>query len=73
MLRRPLFFERNVIAQKTLLVRLQIRGLRNQFLRGRFRNRRGCPDLAMGMRVAGAHHGATIFENLYVVDEVEAA
>ena len=32
-------------------------------------DRCGRPDLAMGMRIAGAHHGAAIFEDLHVVNE----
>ena len=26
------------------------------------------PDLAMRVRIAGAHHGAAVFENLHVID-----
>ena len=42
-------------------------------LRGRFRRRLvgnmlGGPDLAVGMRIAGAHHGAAVLEDLHVLD-----
>src|ERR1022692_4871241 len=52
--------------------RLRVSPLRSEFLGGRLRNRRGRPDLAMRMRIAGAHHGAAVFEDLYVVDVFQA-
>src|SRR5690242_8943866 len=43
-------------------------------LPGRFIGKmHGSPSLAMRMRVAGAHHGPTVFEDLHVVDRVARA
>lgn len=42
--------------------------LRCQFASGRFWNRMRRPDLAMRMRTAGAHHRATVLEDLHVMD-----
>ncbi len=42
--------------------------LRSKFEGGLIGNVFGCPDLAVRMRIAGAHHGAAVLEDLDVLD-----
>src|SRR4029079_7515201 len=47
---------------------LQVISLAGQLLSRDLRKRVGGPDLAVGVRIAGPHDGAAIFEDLHVVD-----
>ena len=60
--------EAGVLAQQTTGSRLAPRQLRYLLLDHFVGKRMARPDLAVRMRIAGAHHGAAIFEDLYVVD-----
>src|SRR5215831_14709641 len=64
-------FDSDVVAQKATVMRLQISTLGRQLLSRFNRNRKRRPDLAVRVRIAGAHHGATVFKDLHVVDEVD--
>src|SRR6185437_8145656 len=59
--------ERHVVAQQATAVGVAISLLRTQFSLGSFGNGSRCPDLAMRMGVAGAHHRAAILKNLHMV------
>lgn len=67
------FLDAQVFAEQALLARLQVIALRSLFLRRFIGQGTGSPNLAMWVMITGAHHGATVFENLYVVDEVAAS
>lgn len=54
-------------------MRLQVIALRSLFLGWFIGKGTGSPNLTVRMRIAGAHHGAAVLENLYVVDEVAAS
>src|ERR1700687_314605 len=49
-------------------MRFGVVGLANQFFGGDIWNRVGGPDLAVRMRIAGAHHRTAVFEDLHVID-----
>src|SRR5580692_1662339 len=59
-----------ILTEQTLMMRLHVIALRVLLLSGFVRQGAGSPDLAVGMRIARAHHRATILENLYVADEI---
>ena len=67
------FLDAQIFAEQALLVRLQVIALRSLFLRWLIGKGTGSPNLTVRMRIAGAHHGATVLENLNVVDEVAAS
>ena len=67
------FLDAQIFAEQALLVRLLVIALRRLFLRWLIGNGTGSPNLTVRMRIAGAHHGAAVLENLYVVDEVAAS
>src|SRR5207248_11323534 len=62
------FLQLQIIAKQTTSMFLEIVLLRRKFASGRLRYRAGGPNLAMRMGIAGAHHFAAIFKNLYVTD-----
>src|SRR6266581_984831 len=55
-----------IIAEEAALVLGLVSALRCKLPRWCLRDGRCCPYLAMRMRIARAHHFATIFENLHV-------
>src|SRR5579872_2519580 len=63
----------DVITQQAMLMSLPVGALSHQLLGGCFGNRVRCPDLAVRMWIARAHHGSAIFEDLDVVDAFQAA
>ena len=67
------FLDAQIFAEQALLVRLLVIALRRLFLRWLIGKGTGSPNLTVRMRIAGAHHGAAVLENLYVVDEVAAS
>src|SRR3954469_24936570 len=62
------FLKLQIIAKQTTSMFPGVALLCRKFARRRLRYRTGGPNLAMRMRVAGAHHFATILKNLYVTD-----
>src|SRR5437870_12792419 len=67
------FLQLQIIAKQTTSMFLEIVLLRRKLARRRLRYRTGGPNLAMRMRIAGAHHIAAIFKNLYVTDTRHSA
>src|SRR5271165_336262 len=67
------FLQCNIVTQKAAAVGFLISMLRNQLFFWRFWNRCRRPNLAVGVGIAGAHHGAAILENLYVSDIFQVA
>src|SRR5450631_2761652 len=63
--------QRNIVAQETASVLGATFALGIELARWLFWNRCRGPNLAMRVRVTGAHHFATVFENLNVVDSGE--
>jgi len=61
-----LLLEREVIANEALPVPLSVFRQTARLLRRLIGNMRRCPDLAVRVRIARAHHHATVFENLDV-------
>src|SRR5258707_11817355 len=59
-------FDLHVVTKQTTTSFLKIVPLRDHLTRRCLRNGTGSPDLAMWMRVAGAHHLATVLEDLHV-------
>ena len=66
-------FERDVVAQKALLVGSEVFTLCYEFFCRSFGDRSRRPDLAMRMRIACTHHRAAILKDLYVIDLFERA
>src|SRR3954469_12597586 len=61
-------FQRRVVTEQALVVLFKITSLEGQLFFWNVRNGARGPNLAVGMRVAGTHHGAAIFEDLNMVD-----
>ena len=61
-------FGGEVVAEQAGVVLLVVRLLRGELAEGLVGDVFGGPDLAVGVRVAGAHHGAAVLEDLDVVD-----
>src|SRR4051794_27112791 len=62
------FLEFQIIAKQTTSMFPGVALLPRKFARRRLWYRTRRPDLAMRMRIAGAHHLAAILKNLYVTD-----
>jgi len=56
------------VAKQATTMRIKIAKLRHLLRQRLIGNVLRRPDLAMGMRIAGAHHRAAIFKNLNVID-----
>ena len=61
-------FGGEVIAEQAGAVLLLVGLLRGEFEEGLVGDVLGGPDLAMGVGIGGAHHGAAVLEDLHVVD-----
>src|SRR6266436_592006 len=61
-------FDIDVVTQQAGVMVAEVVGLAEQFFPWNLRNRTGGPNLAVGMRIACAHHDAAVLENLYVLD-----
>src|SRR6516164_6649290 len=66
-----ILLQRKVIAKQTGAVGVAVGTLRLLLGLWDIRNACGRPDLAMGVRIAGTHHGTAIFENLDVLNVVK--
>jgi hypothetical protein len=64
---------RNHVPKQGAMMFIKVAGLSGQLLAGFIGDLSACPDLAVRVRIRGAHYLALIFEDLYIAEEVTPA